>query len=112
MDFDFESWARLAQEDPEAFERKRREAVRELIDGAAPDMQRRLEGLQCRIDLERSRAANPLASCVRLNTLMWAGFHRLRRELNAATGREPREEQDPPGKAEVIPLPTRPRSRE
>lgn len=109
MEFDFEDWARLAQEDPDAFERKRREAVREVIEQASPEMRRRLEGLQCRIDLERGRATTPLGACVRLNSMMWTGFHRLRRELNVATGREPAGQPSPACEAKVIPLPIKPR---
>lgn len=82
--FDFEEWARLAREDPAAFEQRRREAVQAVIASAPEHLHQRLHGLQFRLDLERSRSSTPLGACVRLNSLMWAGFHRLRHELNAA----------------------------
>lgn len=84
MEFDFEKWARLAQEDPAEFERQREAAVRATIAAAPSTHRQRLEGLQFRIDMERQRSASALGACVRLNSLMWAGFYRLRKELNAA----------------------------
>lgn len=43
---------------------------------------RRLQGLQCRIDLERMRARTPLKSCLRLSALMWDAFLECRDALN------------------------------
>ena len=103
MEFDFDKWAQLAQEDPAEFERQREAALRALI-AAAPEANRqRLELLQSRVNLERQRSASPLGACVRLNSLMWAGFHRLRRELNTAS-RELSKEEVAPRSAEVIPF--------
>jgi hypothetical protein len=103
MDFDFEKWARLAQEDPAEFERQREAAVRATIAAAPSAHRQRLEGLQFRIDMERQRSNSALGACVRLNSLMWAGFYRLRRELGAAA-RALAEPQAGRTSAEVIPL--------
>src|SRR5687767_11001815 len=103
MDFDFDRWARLAKEDPAAFERQRELVLRKAIDSAPPAFRQRLEGLQCRLDLERTRSATPLASCVRLNSLMWAGFFRLRKELATASG-APRPPANRTHMAQIIPL--------
>jgi hypothetical protein len=84
MEFDFDKWAQLAKDDPAAFERERDAALRSVIATAPAEHRQRLEGLQFRLDLERQRSGTPLGACVRMNTLMWAGFHRLRKELNAA----------------------------
>lgn len=102
MDFDFDDWAKLAKEDPGAFERRRAATLKATIDGAPETFRQRLEGLQCQLDLERGRSATPLASCVRMNTLMWAGFFRLRKEL--ISERAPRNRSQPGRTAEVIPL--------
>lgn len=83
MDFDFDKWAKLAKEDPAEFERQREATLRATIATAPSEHRQRLEGLQFRLDLERQRSGSPLGSCVRLNSLMWAGFHRLRKQLNA-----------------------------
>ena len=105
MEFDFDKWARLAKDDPAEFERQREATLRAMIAAAASEHRQRLERLQFRLDLERQRSRSPLGSCLRLNSLMWSGFHRLRRELNAAVGgvqeAEPRERPS----AQVISLP-------
>jgi len=85
MEFDFDAWARLAKDDPEAFERQREATLRATI-AAAPEAHReRLERLQYRLDLERQQAKTTLAACVRLNSLMWTGFRRLRKELQTVS---------------------------
>lgn len=68
---DFEEWARLAEQDPEAFEARRREVLAGVIEGAPEPMRRRLEGLQWRVDRIRETAGTPLAACVRINEMMW-----------------------------------------
>jgi len=82
MEFDFDAWTRLAKDDPQAFEYRRQDAIRSTIDSASVEHRRRLEGIQFQLDLERERSSTPLGACVRMNTLMWSGFHRLRKELN------------------------------
>ena len=69
--FDFEAWARLAREDPEAFESARRRVIEAFIDSAPAHRRRRLQGLQFRVDLERRRARTPLAACIRISGMMW-----------------------------------------
>ena len=105
MEFDFDKWARLAKEDPAEFERQREATLRATIAAAPSEHRQRLEGLQFRLDLERQRSGSPLGSCLRLNSLMWSGFHRLRRELNAAAGGsgEARGQERP--SAQIISLP-------
>ncbi len=72
---DFEKWfeemACLAQEDPEAFERRRAELIEEAISEADPEYQERLRRLQWRIDMERKRCKTALAACLRLYEMMW-----------------------------------------
>jgi len=111
MEFDFETWAKLARDDPEEFERRRRALVRRTIEAAPADLRPQLERLQFRIDAVRSRSTHPLGACVRLNALMWTGFERLRRELGRAAGTRKQgglPPQAPRRMAEVIPFdPTR-----
>src|SRR5262245_53583880 len=104
MEFDFDAWAKLAKGDPAEFERKREATLRATIEAAPLEYRQRLEGLQFRLNLERQRAATPLGSCLRMNSLMWAGFYRLRRELLKATtgiAEPPRAEGET---AQVIPM--------
>jgi hypothetical protein len=66
----FTYWSNLAKTDPERFERERKEAIEAVILQAPLEKQQRLRGLQWRIDMERSRANNPLSACIRLNKMM------------------------------------------
>ena len=83
MQFDLEEWQRLAKDDPAEFERKRRSTIEEFIEQAPLEHQKRLRGLQFRIDLERTRAKTPLGAAIRLQTLMWDRFTDLREALLA-----------------------------
>jgi len=69
--FDLDEWINLAHSDPDAFERQRKRAINMAIARASQHMQPRLHALQWRIDMERSRASNPLSACVRLSDMMW-----------------------------------------
>lgn len=108
-DFDFDEWATLARNDPEAFELRRREAIQAVIDDAPAEQHARLRGLQFRIDLERSRSTTPLSACIRLNRLMWDQFALLREsldELNAElSGHRERVPRPMPPSAEVLAFP-------
>lgn len=86
MEFDFDEWAKLAKDDPDAFERRRREAIEAVIAKAPDAEQQRLRGLQFRIDMERQRASNPLSACVRINNMMWEQFNNLRVALEELKG--------------------------
>ena|ERR1700678_2261451 len=78
--FDFEAWAALARDNPEEFERQRRDAIDSLI-ASSPANRRRLEGVQFRIDMERKLAHSPLKACLRVSEMMWDTFLELRTEL-------------------------------
>jgi hypothetical protein len=72
FNFDFDAWAELAKASPEEFEARRREVIESLI--ANSGNVNMLQGLQCRIEMERMRARTPLKSCLRLSTLMSDAF--------------------------------------
>ncbi len=69
--FDFDRWAALARDDPEAFEARRQQAINELIANAPEELRQRLERFQWRIDMERARCSNPLQACIRISNMMW-----------------------------------------
>lgn len=73
-DKDFDDWADLARNDPERFEQRRREVIEEFIDNAPEERQAFLRRVQWRVDMERRRASNPTAACVRLYEMMWEAF--------------------------------------
>lgn len=86
MKFDWDTWSRLARENPAEFERRRLEAIEEVIASAPQDTQQRLRGLQFRIDMERERSSSPLGACVRINRMMWESFSDLRNALQDLKG--------------------------
>lgn len=102
-EIDFETWAQLAREDPEAFEARRREAIAELIESAPERSRERLRCLQWRIDQERRLARTPLAACMRISQMMWrsvlgeGGLQQRLDELQRAFGVTP----------ELAPVPAR-----
>ena len=69
--FDFDEWSRLAKTDPAAFEARRLALIEAYLRRFPPLDQRRLRGLQFRIDMERRRARTPMAACLRLSAMMW-----------------------------------------
>lgn len=109
-DFDFDEWANLAQADPDAFERRRREAIDSLIVSAPEHLQPRLQGLQFQVEMERRRSRTPYASCVRVSRMMWekfAGEGGFRATLCDVTGPGTgrlRKANSTPIKAKIIPF--------
>jgi hypothetical protein len=78
---DFDVLASLARQDPRALEDLGRRLTNEVIRHARSSQSRqRLRGLQFTIDLERKRAPDSLAACVRISQLM----HESLAELNRA----------------------------
>jgi len=75
QEFDFDSWAKLAATDSQAFEQKRREVIDHFIAHLSPERQARLRGLQWRIDMEREKFRHPLAACSHLFNKMWASVY-------------------------------------
>lgn len=70
-DFNFDEWARLAKEEPEAFESMRQKMIEDVIENVAPSVKPRMEGLQWQIDQVRSKSANPMSSCLKISQMMW-----------------------------------------
>ncbi len=70
-EFPFDFWAKLARNDPAAFETARRLMIDSMIESAPERNRQRLRGLQWQIDRVRERAANPMSACVRLSNMMW-----------------------------------------
>ncbi|MEJ2681106.1 MAG: DUF3135 domain-containing protein [Gammaproteobacteria bacterium] len=78
----FEEMVRIAEEQPEALEQLRNDMCQAVIESAPLESQRKLRGLQFKIDMERRRAKTPMASCIRLSQMMHESFAELREALN------------------------------
>lgn len=75
--FDFDKWMKLYQEDPEAFERERQNAIGTLLDSVPEERKERLRRLQWRIDAERHRRRSAIGSMVAIYRMMFAELSRL-----------------------------------
>lgn len=105
MDFDHSEWQELARTNPEEFERRRLALIEDVIASAPPDIQRRLRGLQFKVDVERGRATNPLSATLRISRMMWESFADLREQLNQlSTGNYTAPRESSRTDAKIIPL--------
>jgi len=68
--FDFDSWMKLAKDDPATFERRKQAAIDAFFSQLSPEQQTKLRHLQWQIDMEIRRSSSPLGSCIKLNRLM------------------------------------------
>lgn len=66
----FDDMMKLAKNNPAEFEAMRIRLCSEVIDSAPEYMQKRLEGLQFTIDMERKKAKSPMAACLKLSSMM------------------------------------------
>ena len=105
---DFDTWARVAKEDPEGFEAMRRAAIEDFLQTLPPENRERMRRLQWRIDQERKLAHSPMSACIRLSRMMWEhvlGEGGLRDRLHRlGHGMAGDEMVNPPRTAEVVTL--------
>lgn len=102
--FDFDEWKDLAASDPQAFESRRREIIERRIRRAPEQLQRRLRGLQWKIDIVRQRYKDPRVSSAKLFEMMWEQVYGRDGFLQALTKPAAPAATQATGKAEVIPL--------
>lgn len=69
--FDFDAWAELARQDPQAFERQRSRVLEAAIRGAPAERQPRLRRTQWKLDHIRRTSATPLLACLHMQRLLW-----------------------------------------
>ncbi|XEI32008.1 DUF3135 domain-containing protein [Aeromonas veronii] len=78
---DFDTLKELAAREPSRLDAILEQQVDLLIARASPDQQRRLRGLQFKIDGQRRLAKNNLDSCIRIANMMWESFYVMRSEM-------------------------------
>lgn len=78
----WDAWRELAQNNPAEFEVRRKAALEAVINSATPSHQRKLRGLQFRIDLAREHSKHPLGAAIKIHSMMWAEFTELQKALN------------------------------
>lgn len=95
----FEALAELGRRDPDALEALGRLLTDDVIRNAPrPASRRRLEGLRFRIEMERRRAPDAMAACVRISQLMHQSLNELHTVLNEPDGFR----RSPPGTSAVV----------
>lgn len=83
LNFDFDEWVTLNKIDPQAFEERRLQWCKQMINNSPKQYQKRLSGLLFQINMEKRRSSNAMDSCIRISGLMWDKFTELRGELQS-----------------------------
>jgi hypothetical protein len=78
---DFDTLKHWALAEPERLDALLHQQIEALIAQVGPDQQRRLRGLQFRIDCQRRLARNNLDSCIRIANMMHDSVHAMRRHM-------------------------------
>ncbi len=79
---DFDTLKYWALVEPQRLDALLHRQIDELIEQVEPERQRRLRGLQFRIDCERRLAKNNMDSCIRIAHMMHESFYEMRTQLN------------------------------
>ena len=75
MDFNFDEWCHLAQQDPAAFEAQRKKIIDQAIKESTWKNQRSLKDFQFHIDIERQKSKTPKEACIRLSRMVQEQFY-------------------------------------
>lgn len=78
----WDAWRELAQNNPQEFEVRRKQVIDNAIASASPSHQRKLRGLQFRVDMAREHSTHPLGAVVKIHSMMWTEFMELQKALN------------------------------
>lgn len=73
----------MAENNPSELEKLRTSLSEEIINSASKRSQKRLRGIQFKIDATRENAKNPLAACIAISDMMQQSFENLRNALNS-----------------------------
>ena len=94
----------MARNDPKGLENLRQDLVERIINGAPTELaQKRLRGVQFRVDMERERAKTPLSATIRISELMCQSLAELQRRIVATTEIDP---GDTNSAAKILPFPS------
>ena len=100
----FEVLVDMARNDPEGLETLRRSLTNAVIAAASSETaRRRLEGLQFQVDVERRRAATPLAATIRISEMMCRSLAEL--HASFVSPFEELEDSGPSAADNVVPFP-------
>ncbi|MGH1371087.1 MAG: DUF3135 domain-containing protein [Cellvibrionaceae bacterium] len=100
----FDELMTLAQTDPQALEAYRQQQVKDLLNDAPQHLRSRLEGLQFKIDSQRSLHSSPMGACLKLSQMMQDSFHQLQDLLGDLTDGKLPHAETPQKSAKVLPF--------
>ncbi len=75
VNFNLDELSRLAQENPEEFERKRKELIEDCIASYPENLKQSLRHQQWKYDAIIQSSKTPLQSCIRMNSLLMDVFY-------------------------------------
>ena len=108
INLDFDEWMNLARDNPDEFEAKRQEQIDLFFEKVPENRHSRLKGLQWQIDQTRKLSRSPMASCIKISTMMWESVDRLREQqyelVNTVTGKIERTTNKNKKSADIIDL--------
>lgn len=97
----------LAKDNPEELEALRKREIESTISRAPDPIQRRLRGLQFRVDAQRKLCKTPLSSCMAISQMMIDSFYDLNDSLHSARSNDQPTERSTPqttNSDNVVPL--------
>ena len=83
-EFNFSEWVSLAK-DPEAFNKRKDDVLREFIESAPEKYKQKLGYTLFKINAADARSKSALQSSIESSKLMWESFHKLKHELDLFT---------------------------
>ena len=103
---DFDTLKHWALADPKRLDALLHQQIDALIAQVGPEQQRRLRGLQFRIDCQRRLAKNNMDSCIRIANMMHESVNAMRRQFNHLQDDSLSDQDDGSTPNNVIPLAT------
>ena len=103
---DFDTLKHWALADPKRLDALLHQQIDALVAQVGPERQRRLRGLQFRIDCQRRLAKNNMDSCIRIANMMHESVHAMRHHLIQLQNESSAETQDNPLPNNVVQLAT------
>lgn len=109
FEFDFEHWAKLAEQDPAQFEDLRSQTINGVIDELPENKQMMLRRLQWKVDRVRELKSTPMAACLAITDMMWNTFYDLNKSYQWLGDRDNKAAQiEALPKAAILKFPVQP----
>ncbi|MCW8929131.1 MAG: DUF3135 domain-containing protein [Gammaproteobacteria bacterium] len=74
---------KMAENSPDQLEELRQKLCAQLIENAPEHYQKRLNGLQFQIDMERRKSNNPMHCCIKISEMMLDSYQELKTAISS-----------------------------